>query len=82
LKHDITDALIIYSYIIRKNRSFGWEDSEVFQQQDVQELYRVLFDALEDSFKGTEVENIIDQVRVSVTINISSELEFRIFAKP
>ena len=41
-------------------RSFGWEGSEVFQQQDVQELTRVLFDALEESFKGTEVENIID----------------------
>lgn len=43
-------------------RSFGWEGSEVFQQQDVQELTRVLFDALEESFKGTEVENIIDQL--------------------
>ena len=28
-------------------KSFGWEGSEVFQQQDVQELCRVLFDALE-----------------------------------
>jgi Ubiquitin carboxyl-terminal hydrolase len=43
-------------------RSFGWEGSEVFQQQDVQELTRVLFDALEESFKGTEVENIIDEL--------------------
>ena len=43
-------------------RSFGWEGSEVFQQQDVQELTRVLFDALEESFKGTEVENIIDDL--------------------
>ena len=34
----------------------------MFQQQDVQELTRVLFDALEESFKGTEVENIIDQL--------------------
>ena len=42
--------------------SFGWEGSEVFQQQDVQELTRVLFDALEETFKGTEVENIIDEL--------------------
>ena len=34
----------------------------MFQQQDVQELTRVLFDALEESFKGTEVENIIDDL--------------------
>jgi hypothetical protein len=43
-------------------RSFGWEGSEVFQQQDVQELTRVLFDALEETFKGTQVENIIDEL--------------------
>ena len=43
-------------------RSFGWEGSEVFQQQDVQELMRVMFDALEESFKGTEMENIIDHL--------------------
>jgi hypothetical protein len=42
--------------------SFGWEGSEVFQQQDVQELTRVLFDALEQTLKGTEVENIIDDL--------------------
>ncbi len=42
--------------------SFGWEGSEVFQQQDVQELTRVLFDALEETFKGTAVENIIDDL--------------------
>eukprot|EP01031_Cornospumella_fuschlensis_P026082 gene26082-31495_t len=34
-------------------RSFGWEGVEVFQQQDVQELTRVLFDALEECFKDT-----------------------------
>lgn len=34
----------------------------MFQQQDVQELTRVLFDALEETFKGTPVENIIDDL--------------------
>jgi hypothetical protein len=44
-------------------KSFGWEGSEVFQQQDVQELTRVLFDALEETFKGDPaVDNIIDQL--------------------
>ncbi len=43
-------------------KSFGWEGSEVFQQQDVQELCRVLFDALEDAFRGTDVDNMIDQL--------------------
>ena len=43
-------------------KSFGWEGGEVFQQQDIQELCRVLFDALEVAFKGTEVENIIDDI--------------------
>lgn len=43
-------------------KSFGWEGFEVFQQQDVQELTRVLFDALEETFKGTESEHIIDEL--------------------
>jgi hypothetical protein len=43
-------------------KSFGWEGSEVFQQQDVQELTRVLFDALEETFKGTEAETVIDDL--------------------
>jgi hypothetical protein len=47
---------------IALTKSFGWEGSEVFQQQDVQELCRVLFDNLEGSFKGTEVENAIDEI--------------------
>eukprot|EP01038_Epipyxis_sp_PR26KG_P004865 gene4865-6816_t len=47
---------------IALTKSFGWEGNEIFQQQDVQELTRVLFDALEESFKGTVVENIIDEL--------------------
>lgn len=38
------------------------QGSEVFQQQDVQELCRVLFDAIEDTFRGTEVDNMIDNL--------------------
>ena len=54
-KQDVVDTVAL-------TKSFGWEGSEVFQQQDVQELTRVLFDALEISFKGTSVENIIDEL--------------------
>lgn len=34
--------------------TFGWNSNEVFQQQDVQEFCRVLFDAIERSFDGLE----------------------------
>lgn len=34
----------------------------MFQQQDVQELCRVLFDALEDAFKDSVVDNCIDEL--------------------
>ena len=43
-------------------KSFGWESGEVFQQQDIQELCRVLFDALEGAFKGTDLETVIDDI--------------------
>lgn len=32
-------------------KSFGWSDTEVIQQQDIQELCRVMFDALEKTLK-------------------------------
>eukprot|EP00605_Chrysophyceae_sp_TOSAG23-4_P001272 GSChrysophyteH1.ASY1.ANO1.1383.1 assembled CDS len=49
-----------YTDTIALTKSFGWEGSEVFQQQDVQELSRVLFDALEESFRGTNSEDTIE----------------------
>eukprot|EP01041_Mallomonas_annulata_P003615 gene3615-7195_t len=80
---------------ISLTKSFGWEGSEVFQQQDVQELCRVLFDALEETFKGTEVENIIDNLYAGelidyvkcIDIDYSSErkdkfLDFSLAIKP
>jgi len=42
--------------------SFGWKDSDAFTQHDVQELMRVLFDALENVLKGTEQENLINEL--------------------
>jgi hypothetical protein len=40
-------------------QSFGWNGSESFQQQDVQELNRVLCDKLEEKMTGTCVEGTI-----------------------
>lgn len=49
------------TYILFSNQLVPiFQGSEVFQQQDVQELCRVLFDALEDTFRGTAVDNVID----------------------
>ena len=43
-------------------QSFGWKDNEHTEQHDVHELNRILFDALEKSFAGTEFENKIDEL--------------------
>ena len=34
-------------------KAFGWTDAQAFEQQDVQELFNQLFDALEQTLKGT-----------------------------
>jgi ubiquitin carboxyl-terminal hydrolase 47 len=41
-------------------KSFGWDLKESFQQHDVQEFCRVLFDAIEKSVQGTPEENMIN----------------------
>ncbi|KAF4141080.1 Ubiquitin carboxyl-terminal hydrolase domain-containing protein [Phytophthora infestans] len=43
-------------------KSFGWTGADVFQQHDVQELCRVLLDALEKSFKDTVNENLVNDL--------------------
>jgi ubiquitin carboxyl-terminal hydrolase 47 len=43
-------------------RSFGWESGEVWQQHDIQELCRVMFDALEQEFKDTQQADLINQL--------------------
>mmetsp|Transcript_36164 Transcript_36164/g.84971 ORF Transcript_36164/g.84971 Transcript_36164/m.84971 type:complete len:1185 (+) Transcript_36164:407-3961(+) len=40
-------------------KSFGWDSGEAFQQHDVQELCRVLFDELEERMKGSSEETLI-----------------------
>ncbi|XP_031348562.1 ubiquitin carboxyl-terminal hydrolase 47 isoform X2 [Photinus pyralis] len=43
-------------------KSFGWDLSEAWQQHDIQELCRVMFDALEQKFKDTEQANLINDL--------------------
>jgi ubiquitin C-terminal hydrolase len=43
-------------------QSFGWDLGESFQQHDVQEFCRVLFDAIERSVTGTPQQNLINEL--------------------
>ncbi|XP_066962861.1 ubiquitin carboxyl-terminal hydrolase 47 isoform X2 [Macrobrachium rosenbergii] len=43
-------------------KSFGWDSSEAWQQHDIQELCRVMFDALEQCFKNTHQANLINDL--------------------
>ncbi|KAI0214475.1 Ubiquitin carboxyl-terminal hydrolase 47, partial [Lamellibrachia satsuma] len=43
-------------------RSFGWDSSEAWQQHDVQELCRVMFDALEKKWANTDQSDLINHL--------------------
>lgn len=43
-------------------KSFGWNNKDSFEQHDVQEFCRVLFDAIEKSVQGTPEENMIKKL--------------------
>ena len=43
-------------------KSFQWDLRDSFQQHDVQEFCRVLFDAIEQSMEGTDQANVINQL--------------------
>lgn len=43
-------------------RSFGWDSTEAWQQHDIQELCRVMFDALEQKFKNTKQADLINNL--------------------
>lgn len=43
-------------------KSFGWDSTEAWQQHDIQELCRVMFDALEQKFKNTNQADLINQL--------------------
>ncbi|XP_055846655.1 ubiquitin carboxyl-terminal hydrolase 47 isoform X2 [Episyrphus balteatus] len=43
-------------------RSFGWDSREAWEQHDIQEMCRVMFDALEHKFKNTKQANLISNL--------------------
>uniref|UniRef100_H2Z534 USP domain-containing protein n=1 Tax=Ciona savignyi TaxID=51511 RepID=H2Z534_CIOSA len=49
--------------------SFGWRNSEEMQQHDVQELSRILFDAIETSLVGTSGDKLIQNLYKGVIVN-------------
>lgn len=42
--------------------SFGWESRQIFEQQDVQELSRILMDKLEARMRGTEAQDALPKM--------------------
>lgn len=58
--------------------SFGWRSSEVSQQQDIHELCRVLFDALEKKLGGSGIkqsdDSTLKQNTDSETYNLINRL--------
>lgn len=44
--------------------SFGWESRQIFEQQDVQELSRILMDKMEERMKGTPAEKALPDLFV------------------
>lgn len=45
-------------------KSFGWQSSQIFEQQDVQELSRKLMERLEHKMKGTVAEKVLPDLFV------------------
>ncbi|XP_043285932.1 ubiquitin carboxyl-terminal hydrolase 47 isoform X2 [Venturia canescens] len=43
-------------------KSFGWDSTQAWQQHDIQELCRVMFDALEQKFKNTAQADLINRL--------------------
>ena len=42
--------------------SFGWTAADAFQQHDVNELFNVFCDSLENNFKGTRGSGVISSL--------------------
>ncbi|CAF4003627.1 unnamed protein product [Adineta steineri] len=54
---------------IRLTDSFGWQSNETIDHQDVHELNRLLFDAIQKSLQGTKQSNLIRSCYEGSTIN-------------
>lgn len=50
--------------------SFGWDNSDIFVQHDVQELNRVLCDNIEEKMKGKEGEYSISKLYKGIMLNM------------
>lgn len=44
------------------NEVFGWNQSEMLNQHDIQEAIRIIFGYLEDAFKGTPSQEVFDSI--------------------
>ncbi|XP_055606489.1 ubiquitin carboxyl-terminal hydrolase 47 isoform X2 [Uranotaenia lowii] len=58
-------------------RSFGWDSADGWQQHDIQELCRVMFDALEKKFKNTKQADLINRLYEGKMIDYVKCLECR-----
>jgi hypothetical protein len=63
-------CLSVCPHIETKNvtDSFGWDGDQVFQQQDVQELIRVLLDAIDKTFCANDLDNPITYAATILSI--------------
>ena len=43
-------------------KSMGWGTAQLFQQQDIQEMFRLLLDRLETATKGSQAENTLTNI--------------------
>jgi ubiquitin C-terminal hydrolase len=59
-KLQLSDSVYIETTGLTK--SFQWDLRDSFQQHDVQEFCRVLFDAIEQSMEGTNQSNVINEL--------------------
>lgn len=44
--------------------SFGWDNRQIFEQQDVQELSRILMERMEEKMKGTTAQDVLPKLFV------------------
>lgn len=42
--------------------AFGWDSKQIFEQQDVQELSRILMEKMEEKMKGTEADHSLERM--------------------
>ncbi|KRW99447.1 hypothetical protein PPERSA_07932 [Pseudocohnilembus persalinus] len=50
-------------------KSFGWQDNQALEQQDIQEALRVIFDALERALEGTSHKEKVLQHHKGLMVN-------------